>query len=443
MQKKSQDQLLYSDFYDELIGLEAKRPKNYFGDGDIFPIGIKSRRPSPASKTGYEIIPENYEAYVSGDFSNLKEEDYVWFKNPFVKYEDTKNNEVLSMLFLAHAGLLKTVLTKRFAYYFKKSGVNILIFDPKSDDWELSSNIGSGSKCHPFETPDKLPMYNVIPSFVVNKRTPINIRERYEKTNRVFSNKIKEFDERRYWSTLAFSDSAKEIMLAYSKKFKSIEAVMDAVRKNQAPGAGVTLQHEVKRSILNRLGVLQDDNFFDSKRPNLDIKKCWDKDKVVAIHFYTSDERYISTTVGHYTYQLKYIQESQAQGVNMPKPILIICDDAGLYGKEPDMAKSLSVQLLSTAINIWRKLNFNTMFAIQNPDMLHHEIFDECKHIFCSKIGKASKLADYVGNQDIVWMIDSLIYEPENHVVEYCWIHPGKLTCSTFFPLGALIGHTW
>ena len=40
-------------------------------------------------------------------------------------------------------------------------------------------------------------------------------------------------------------------------------------------------------------------------------------------------------------------------------------------------------------------------------------------------------------------VIKELKYEPERHIVEYCWVHPDRLSCETFLPLGSIIGHTW
>jgi len=184
-------------------------------------------------------------------------------------------------------------------------------------------------------------------------------------------------------------------------------------------------------------------NFFNKNYPGFDLIKNWNKKKIPTISFFSQDERYISDVVGNNVYKIKIIQESfQRELGKMPPPAMAVCDDCSFYAKEPDMAKSLSVAQLNNALNVWRGLNINVMFAIQNPDLMNPILLESVKHIFCSKLGNVGKLTEYI-DPGVVYTIKELKYEPERHIVEYCWVHPDRLSCETFLPLGSIIGHTW
>lgn len=343
-----------------------------------------------------------------------------------------------------------TVLLKRFAYYFFKQGVNILVFDPKSSDWELARRMGSGRRLHIEEVKDKVPVQVKAPSFVNSEMTPSDVTYFHEMNKSFFTEDIRTYGWRRIWYTLGFTAGATEVMRALIVKYNKIDSIFNHIMQRKTL-KGLKMHREVERSILNRVGVMKDDNFFNDKYPSLKLKSYFypkniDNRKIVSLQFHSQEDRYQQVVVGNKYVDIFNMQEGTERDKSrgeFPPPVMVINDDASFYASERDMTKSWSVFQINNVINNWRSLNISSMYAVQNPELLHPLIFESAKYIFVSMIGNPDKLRDFNIDSGLIWVAKQLIYDPENHLVEYLKINPDRKSGECFFPLGSVVGHTW
>lgn len=388
-------------FMDEILELDRKdNVINPFIGAKKFPIGTEQ----PLSS-----------------YENVTDADFVyWELNP---------KEVTNILVVSWPGSLKTtIFGKRFLYYYFHYGYDCLVYDPKHHDMIYAKNKSSGKGLHPKEKADKLPLYPAIPSYVT-KQMPLDLMKKFN----IFSSKISDYKTRLEWNTVlgikAAESGASEVLLKYAKKCSTMEEAFEMMKKDR------NIHPTTRKALFLRVENMIEDGVFDRKHPGLNLEAIWGEKKIPTIHFFSRDKRYIGFTVGKMTEEIQRYSEK----VNNPK--FIIYDDAAYYANASlDQSNNIAIANLINSIIHWRSFNFNGVFCVQNPRVLNPEILEDCKHKFIGPIGDPDLLRGIVHN-DIIEVVRNLRYEPDNHIIEYCWVKPDRRSYKTFFPLAPICGH--
>jgi hypothetical protein len=421
-------QRYYVNLINEINNIENAKQYNTFMENlkvrnfSTFPFLLRTR------DEDFNIIRRSY-----SDIGEAKEDDFVWFT--------IKPDETTSILLLAMQGLQKTVLLKRFIYWYWRAQYDCLIFSEKGEDWLMGRRMGTWQNLHPDERPAKLPFKVIVPSFV---EIPDHLKNQFTVT----SEKLSDYQEMREWFTLGVSGTgAVELLKQIKTKHPNYLAdVLNIINSKRFRLHGTS-----KQQLVTKLSGLEIDKFFKEPNDNTRvltrkwITRLWADREIPSINMYSGDERYQSTLVGKTIYKIFNIckNENRELGV-MPNPKLIVCDDCLDYAKDSGYmeGKSLSVKALQSALFAWRAYGFNIVLTAQTMMGLDAQLVDLCKHIIVSKVGNAQHIAEKTGEPSrIKFEIDSLQYEPNRHIVEYLRIHPDRIRTEAGIPLSPIIKH--
>ena len=415
-------QYRYKDLYEDLLGLDTNKKYNYFCD-------------QPLSDGETYAFPIGTYGYITDYHRPLTDDDFIWFK--------FKKNETTSTLFLGDQGTLKTCLAKRFIFYHHKAGYKCVSLESKSTDMLTASLRASDwvkTFLHPDEIPEGMPVYSVLPSFVLEK-TPSHIKGLYHH----HTEDIRKYDKMRLWITLNIGGTGAIWLQQNHKKFKKLIDVYKKLSEDSRKTAGGMrkLNYHAVQSLFTKLGMIFEDKYFDDILEPVAIKKILDKNKVLNYSFLSDNSSYLSGTITTLLNSLWGIQENEPRGLGeMPTPLLIHCDDVRPYAS-PDLDENMNacVNTLKDCLILWRSLGFNMIFSIQNIREINRTIAEQCKNIFISSITNVNAMRDFVKDTNILTEIENLEYEPNEHRIQYLWLKPDKKQCVKFYPLLPQVKH--
>lgn len=401
----------YKSPYDRLwakIHKKEVKPDNPFSNTQRFPLGT-------------------LKPYTSYSGNKIPERDIVYWKFPTMAANDS-----FSAAIIAKAGTQKTRKIKRIVKYAVDAGWHVLILDPKSgSDWPPISRPKKMDRLHPLEEPCAYPILAGCPSFVIAQLPPEE-----QKKFEVLDLSMKSFADRKLLATLGFSPGSCEVML------RLISKGLDAkqIEKYVASAQDKIIPSQTKNNILIRMSNIIEEGFFQ-KEATFSIDDAWDKYRIISIGFFNQDERYISAYCDRILRDVKK-RATESNLKRWGEKYLIICDDAHLIcGSTMNPDEYSSLRSCISALVLWRSLGVSMIFSSQSLDLLHPEIYGNCKTFFISKTSNLQLLRRYVFNPSIFYAVEELAYNPEKSLVEWVIVKEDGVTFDRYYPFNCPLTH--
>lgn len=336
----------------------------------------------------------------------------------------------MNIAMIVPSGTKKTREAKNIILGMTKLGFNIVIFQPKSNDWENAVYKGSSNFLHSTLKNTSLDIVNYAPSFLSESVKKIGVHK-----YKLFSLNFDNFKTPEDWDNIGAGQVAKTTIASYikegAKNLKELEVKLKDDTK-LAPAA--------RGSALTAISNLKRLEFF-SHEP-LDFENSFKKNKIILVSLFLNQGGFINVNIVKPIDELiDFSQKERGKGIEYISRKFIVFEDISTYATQNNQ---YVVQQITNVQNNLRSFGVNSMVIVQNPELASTAVLSIPPVKIVGAVNNPESIRPFIPPRAYHILRateppEKLFIDEDNYIFERLLIRGTRV--QRYFPYDCMVGH--